>query len=62
MLQDEAEELVREVFIEIWNKARTYERDEGTVSIWIIKIASRHYIAKLSQRRAKKLNINNHEC
>ncbi len=49
MLRDreDAEEVVQEIFLQVWNKAGTYERGRGAVSTWIINIARSRSIDKL---------------
>lgn len=49
MLRDreDAEEVVQEIFLQVWNKAQTYERGRGAVSTWIINIARSRSIDKL---------------
>lgn len=49
MLRDreDAEEVVQEIFLQVWNKAGTYERTRGAVSTWIINIARSRSIDKL---------------
>ena len=49
MLRDreDAEEVVQEIFLQVWNKAHTYERSRAAVSTWIINIARSRSIDKL---------------
>ena len=49
MLRDreDAEEVVQEIFLQVWNKAPTYDRARGAVSTWIINIARSRSIDKL---------------
>ncbi len=45
--RNDAEEVVQEVFVQIWNKASTYENKRGAVSTWIINITRSRAIDKL---------------
>ena len=49
MLRDreDSEEVVQEIFLQVWNKADTYERGRGAVSTWIINIARSRSIDRL---------------
>jgi len=49
MLRDkeDAEEVVQEIFLQLWNKAYTYDSERGAVSTWIINIARSRSIDKL---------------
>ena len=69
MLRDreDAEEVVQETFLQVWNKAQTYERERGAVSTWIINIARSRSIDKLrtlgyrdrnTELKEEKLNSN----
>ena len=50
---DMAQDLVQDVFLKLWRRAETYERDKGTVSAWIFTIARRSAI-DLQRRRARR--------
>ena len=43
----DAEEVVQDIFLQVWNKAPTYDRGRGAVSTWIINIARSRSIDKL---------------
>jgi RNA polymerase sigma-70 factor, ECF subfamily len=45
--RENAEEVVQDIFLQVWNKAQTYERGRGAVSTWIINIARSRSIDKL---------------
>jgi RNA polymerase sigma-70 factor (ECF subfamily) len=55
---DEAEDLVQEVFIQIWNKAATFAEAKGSVYTWVVTIARREAIDRLrsSQNMSKGQN------
>lgn len=45
--REEAEEAAQEIFLQLWNKADTYDPERGAVSTWIINIARSRAIDKL---------------
>lgn len=47
----EAEELVQEVFLQVWNKAYTYDSNRGSITTWIINIARNLGIDKLRKKK-----------
>jgi len=49
MLRDkeDAEEVVQEIFLQVWNKAYSYDSERGAVSTWILNIARSRSIDKL---------------
>ena len=60
---DEAEDLVQEVFMQVWNKAGMFAGTKGSVYTWIVTIARRKAIDKLrsSQRANKASSLDNDE-
>lgn len=52
----EAEEIVQEVFFQVWDKASSYEPNRGAVSTWIMNIARSRAIDRLRTLGFKKLN------
>lgn len=59
MLRDkeDAEEVVQEIFLQIWNKAYSYDSERGAVSTWILNIARSRSIDKLRTIRYRDRNI-----
>ncbi len=45
--REEAEEVVQEIFLQVWNKADTYDSERGAISTWIVNIARSRSIDKL---------------
>jgi len=45
--REEAEEVVQEIFLQIWNKADSYDSERAAVSTWVINIARSRSIDKL---------------
>jgi RNA polymerase sigma-70 factor (ECF subfamily) len=45
--RDEAEEVVQEIFLQVWNKADSYDAERGAISTWIVNIARSRSIDKL---------------
>lgn len=51
--QDEAEELLQDVFVQIWEKAQTYDKRLGPPVAWLIRIARNKAIDFLRSKRHK---------
>ncbi len=45
--REEAEEVVQEIFLQVWNKADSYDSERAAVSTWVINIARSRSIDKL---------------
>lgn len=48
-----AEEVVQEVFVKVWRRARDYRDDRGKFSSWLTGIAHHHAIDELRRRRVR---------
>lgn len=48
----EAEEVVQETFIQVWNKARSYDPTRSSVSTWLILLGRSRAIDRLRSRKA----------
>jgi len=48
-----AEEITQEVFLQIWNKAGTYQTEQGKVATWITSIARHKAIDALRRKGAR---------
>ena len=59
MLRDkeDAEEVVQEIFLQIWNKANSYDPQRGAVSTWVLNIARSRAIDKLRSVGYRNKNI-----
>ena len=59
MLRDkgDAEEVVQEIFLQIWNKANSYDPERGAVSTWVLSIARSRSIDKLRSVGYRNKNI-----
>lgn len=59
MLRDkeDAEEVVQEIFLQIWNKANSYDPERGAVSTWVLNIARSRSIDKLRSVGYRNKNI-----
>ncbi|MEW5717815.1 MAG: sigma-70 family RNA polymerase sigma factor [Chloroflexota bacterium] len=55
MLSDRAaaEEVVQEVFVKVWQRAREFDAQRGKFSAWLTGIAHHHAIDELRRRRAR---------
>ena len=49
----EAEELLQDVFLEIWQRAGSYDSDRGSPAAWIVTIARSRAIDALRRRKRK---------
>ncbi len=48
-----AEEITQEVFLQIWNKANTYQATQGKVTTWITSVARHRAIDSLRRKGAR---------
>ena len=55
--QDYAGEVMQSVFIQVWNKAASYNENKGAVSTWIINITRNKSIDLLRRTKKDKLNV-----
>ncbi len=55
--KEDAEEVVQEIFLQVWNKAYTYDPDRGAVSTWLLNIARSRAIDKLRTLGYRDKNI-----
>ncbi len=55
--KEDAEEVVQEIFLQVWNKAYSYDTNRGAVSTWIINIARSRAIDKLRTLGSRDKNI-----
>jgi len=52
--REEAEDALQDVFIQIWEKASTYDSNRGAVSTWITNMARNRAIDKLRSRACRR--------
>ena len=57
--QSAAEDLVQELFLRIWNRARDFDSEKGALGVWIISIARNmaiDYVRSAQARFSKRLH------
>lgn len=52
--QDEAEDILQEIFLQIWEKASTFESTKGNVYAWIITLARNRTIDRIRSKDFRK--------
>lgn len=51
--QTEAEELLQEVFLELWRRARRYDADRASVSTWVVTVSRSRALDALRARQRR---------
>lgn len=51
--ESEAEEILQEVFLQVWNQAERYDRERSSVSTWLVLITRSRAIDRLRSRQVK---------
>jgi RNA polymerase sigma-70 factor (ECF subfamily) len=51
--REEAEEVVQDVFVQVWRQAEAYSRERGTPEAWLVTLARSRGIDKLRSRRRR---------
>ena len=47
---EEAEDLLQEIFVQVWHKAHLYQEQKGNVHVWLISLARNRAIDRLRSR------------
>ena len=50
----EAEEALRETFLQVWNQAERYDSGRSSVSAWLVLVARERALERLRQRRLRE--------
>ncbi|MBI1808196.1 MAG: sigma-70 family RNA polymerase sigma factor [Ignavibacteria bacterium] len=51
---EDAEDIVQDVFLQVWNKADSYEQTKGTVYTWLVTMTRNRAIDRLRSKGYKK--------
>lgn len=57
--ESEAEEILQEVFLQVWNQAGRYDPSRSSVSTWLVLITRSRSIDRLRSRQVKDRTLNN---
>lgn len=55
--KEDAEEVVQEIFLQVWNKAYSYDSERGALSTWVLNIARSRAIDKLRTVGYRNKNV-----
>ena len=55
---EEAEDILQEVFLQVWNQAGRYDRSRSSVSTWLVLITRSRSIDRLRSRQVKERTAN----
>lgn len=55
---EEAEDIVQQIFLQIWNKADSYKADRGSVYTWLVTITRNRTIDRVRSKGFKKHHHN----
>lgn len=58
----EADDLVQEIFMQVWGRAENYSREKGKPLGWLVTLARRRAIDRLRQRCAYRRATDRFEC
>ena len=53
----EAEEILQEVFLQVWNQAKRYDASRSSVSTWLVLITRSRSIDRLRSRQVKERTV-----
>ncbi|MCH8569488.1 MAG: sigma-70 family RNA polymerase sigma factor [Balneolales bacterium] len=59
--KEDAEEVLQEVFIQVWEKAPYYNRDKGTPYAWLTTMTRNRCIDRIRSKAYKKSQITDHD-
>jgi RNA polymerase sigma-70 factor (ECF subfamily) len=55
--EEEARELVQDVFLQVWHKAALFDNERGSFATWLVTLAHNKSINTLRSRRYKKIGL-----
>ncbi|MCK5831364.1 MAG: sigma-70 family RNA polymerase sigma factor [Methylococcales bacterium] len=59
---EEAEEVVSDVYLQVWEQASRYQSEKGSIMAWLLTICRSRAIDRLRKRQKSNLDISDTEC
>jgi RNA polymerase sigma-70 factor, ECF subfamily len=56
--REEAEDLLQLIFVKIWYKAGSFDKNKGSVYSWVVTMARNNAIDRIRSKQFKNINVN----
>ena len=56
--REESEEVLQEVFVQVWDKANTFDYQKGNVYVWLVTLTRNKAIDKIRSKSYRNSNLN----